>query len=95
MNRRGAIGSGRPIRSAFAFVLEGDADARPISFDLPVLELHVELDDFRDSQVAQCLAGANDRGRSCLLPRLRAGSYQLDYLVDIFRHDNSPTRYEF
>src|SRR5262249_3408980 len=38
---------------AAALVFERDVDLGPIGFDLAVVELHVELDDFRDTQVAQ------------------------------------------
>ena len=42
--------------SATSFVLEGDLHFRPIGFNLPVLDLHVEFSDLGNAQVPQALA---------------------------------------
>src|SRR5437660_1819490 len=71
---------------SLAFELEGDLQPCPVGFHLTVLELQIQLDHFRDPQIAERLPRSRDcRGRR-LLPRVSAGPDQLDDLVDALRH---------
>src|ERR1043166_2929711 len=70
-----------------ALVFEGDLDLGPVALDLAVLEGHVERGDFGDPEITQALRGEADRRGGGLFPRLRAGSDELDDLVDALRHD--------
>src|ERR1700742_4507306 len=73
------------------FELEGHVELGAIGLDLALgVELHVELDDFRDAEIAQRLRGALDRDGRGLLPGSLAGADQFDDLVDAVRHDVLP-----
>src|SRR6476646_8655466 len=68
------------------FVLERHLHLGPIALDLAVLELHVELADLGDAQVAQGLGRSLDRRGRGFLPGLTAGANQLDHLIDALGH---------
>src|ERR1700760_2260091 len=56
-------------RASRPFELEGHVELGTIGLDLALgIELHVELDDFRDAKVAQCLRGPLDRDGRGLFP---------------------------
>ena len=55
-------------RLAVSLVLERHFHLRPISLDLAVLELHIQLGYLSDPQVALRFARAFDGRRGCLLP---------------------------
>src|ERR1041385_7134358 len=74
------------FRSCVAFVLERNLDLRPIALDLTVSQLHVELGNLGDTQVAQFLRRLFDRSGGRLLPGLGAGTDQLDDFVDALWH---------
>jgi hypothetical protein len=74
-------------RSVFTFVLERHLDLGPVTFDLAVLERHVERGDLCHPEVAQRLRGQGDGGGGRLLPRFAAGADELDHLVHAFSHD--------
>src|SRR5436305_1010266 len=71
---------------ALGFELERDLELRAVRLDLAVLDLHVELRDLGNAEIAQRLAGAGHRGCGCLLPRFAARADQLDDFVDAFAH---------
>ena len=75
-----------PFGLLFAFVLEGDLDLRAVGEDFAVLQLHIQLEDFRNTEVAQGLGCPLDRGRRGPLPRLGARPDELDDFVDAFCH---------
>jgi hypothetical protein len=72
--------------SAFALILEGQFDLRSIGFDLAVIYVHVELRNFGDAQVSQGFGRAVHGSLGCLFPRLGAGAYELDDLVNAVSH---------
>src|SRR5947199_124002 len=77
--------AGRPARRS-ALVLERHLHLGAIGAHLALLELHVELGDFGDAEIAQRLRGALDSGLGCLFPGVGAGADQLDDLVHALRH---------
>ena len=55
-----------------------------------LLELHVELDDLGDPEIAQALRRTFDGGRCGTLPRFAARTDELDDLVDALCHGDPP-----
>src|SRR5215470_14344617 len=66
------------------FVLERQLDARAIRDDLAVFHREVELRDFRDAQVAQCLAGGCYCILRCVFPRYPARADHFGDAIDAF-----------
>jgi hypothetical protein len=67
--------------SLAVLVLERDFQLRAVRFHLAlVVELHVQLGDLGNPQIAQGLAGSTDGRGSSFLPRLRARANELDDL---------------
>src|SRR6476469_10855955 len=64
----------RQDRCLVAFELERDPHFGAIGFDLPFVELHVQLDNLRDSQISQRFARSLHGGFGRLVPGLGAGS---------------------
>src|SRR6266581_1061676 len=97
-SRIGSHSADRPVittsfGSRITFVLERNLDLRPIALDLTVFQLHVELRDLGDTQVAQLLRRLPDRSGGRLLPGLGAGADQLDDFVDALWHVNLLVRF--
>ena len=76
-----------------ALVTERDLDLGPVANDLAILQLDIELAHFGNVEVPELLrSGCN--GFLCgLLPRLGAGSNQLDDLADAVAHGALPSRF--
>ena len=64
-----------------AVVFERDLDLGPVGLDSTILQLHVQLGDFRNPQVSQTLRGHLHGHPGSLFPRLTAGTNEFDYLV--------------
>src|SRR5262245_47596873 len=79
-----------PTGGSLLLVLERDLDLRAVGDGLAFLDLHVELLDLGDAQIAERAPGALDGGGRRLLPRLRAGSDELDDLVHALGHGGPP-----
>src|SRR5438552_14036667 len=97
-SRMGSHSADRPVittsvGSRITFVLERNLDLRSIALDLTVFQLHVELRDLGDTQVAQLLRRLPDRSGGRLLPGLGAGADQLDDFVDALWHVNLLVRF--
>src|SRR5262249_2742139 len=73
-------------------VLEGELHLRPVGEDLPVLQVHIELRDLGDAQIAKRLRRLVDRRLGRLLPRISARPDELDDLVHALRHSLAPPR---
>ena len=69
-----------------ALKLEGDLQLRAVTLDFPIVQDHVELGNLGYAKIAQTFRRALDRCRRGLFPALRAGTDQLDHLVNAFRH---------
>jgi hypothetical protein len=59
-----------------------ESDTRAVRHDLAVLDLHVELGDFGDAQVAQRFSRRLDRRLRGVLPGDRAGADDLGDAID-------------
>lgn len=70
-----------------ALELEGELNLGAISYDVAVVDLHVELDDLGDAKIAQALRCHIDGSSRGLLPRLSAGTNELDHFINAFSHD--------
>src|SRR3954470_24911875 len=71
-------------------VFEGDLELGTESFDLPVLDDEILLDDFGNAEIAQAARRELDRGSRCFLPRLLAGPDQFQDLIDAVCHTCLP-----
>src|SRR6266436_1037163 len=69
-----------------ALVLERELYLHPVGQRFPRLDVDVLLDNAGDPQVPQGLGSSLNGGGCRFLPRLGAGSHQLDHLVDAFCH---------
>src|SRR5262249_51799202 len=76
--------------SKSGLVLERDFELGAVALDLAVFEREVELRHLRHAQIAQRLRRELHRGGRGLLPRLTAGSDELDHLVDALSHGRPP-----
>src|SRR5688572_20899654 len=78
------------ISADLALVLEREFDLGAVDFDLAVVQLHVELSDLRNAQIAQRLSGACDGRPGRLLPGFRTGADEFYDLVHALAHINLP-----
>src|SRR5512136_1206366 len=84
-----SIGQGGPVRLSsivWLLILERDLDLDPVGAHFAVFDLHIELGDLGDAEVAQGFRRSLDGGCGGLFPRLGAGSDQLDDFIDALGH---------
>src|ERR1700738_590482 len=67
-------------------ILERNLDLCAVGLDFAIVQLHVELDNFRNAQISERFAGALDGGLGRIFPRLSARSDQLYDLVNAVNH---------
>src|SRR5688572_19966800 len=80
----------KTMRSAAAFVLEGELQLGAVGRDFAFFDHQVLLDDLGNTQVAQRLRCTIDCRLCRLFPGFAAGAYELDHLVDALRHGGLP-----
>ena len=69
-----------------ALVFERQLHPGPVRDYFPIIDLHIQLDDFCDAQIAQRPGRQLHGIGSRFLPRFTACPNQLDNLVDTLRH---------
>ena len=69
------------------FVFKGEAKLRAAGGDFAVLDYDVQVDHFADAQIPQAVRGALNDHSGCLLPRLGAGTDELNNFVGSIRND--------
>jgi len=72
----------RKTRRWLILELEGDLDAGAVGGDFPVVDRHVQLEHFGNSEIAERSARALDCIFRGLLPAFVGGSDEFDDLVD-------------
>jgi hypothetical protein len=91
--RRGWLNSKALASSALE--LERHVELGPIGFNFSLfVQLHIELDDLRNAQIAQGLCGSLHCVGGGIFPGFVAGPDQFYDLVDAIRHVVLPFRYE-
>src|SRR5258707_910327 len=78
------------VTSPIVFIFKRDLQLGAIGLNLPIGDLHVELNDLRDAKIAQGLRGSFDSRRRCLLPGFRACSDEFDNFVNALGHSILP-----
>jgi len=84
-------GFGPGSASGAALVLERDLDPCPVGLHLPLLKLQVQLNHLGNTKLPQREGGPGHCGARRLLPRLVAGTNQLNDLVHALSHDRLPS----
>jgi hypothetical protein len=73
---------GRLAALSLTFVLERQLQSRAISLHLAMFDGYVHLHNLSNAQVPDRTAGGFHRILGCILPRLRARSDKVHYLID-------------
>src|SRR2546425_4404657 len=84
---------GRGVRAICLFaavVLEGQLHLRAVGDDGAFFELHVELDDFGDAEVAKACGGHLYGGSRRFLPGFGGGADEFDGLLNALWHWGPP-----